>query len=71
MAETARMALPHLVGERFRLLQIERGLSLDHWSRECPVVEGIGLCVPHTGQHGEKTAEKAIKWAARLNAGQP
>ncbi|MBR7539433.1 FAD-binding oxidoreductase, partial [Mycobacterium tuberculosis] len=50
-------------------LQIERGLGLDHWSRECPVVEGIGLCVPHPGQHGEKAAGKAIDWAARLNAG--
>jgi len=50
-------------------LQIERGLGLDHWSRECPVVEGIGLCVPHPAQHGGKAADKAIDWAARLNAG--
>jgi monoamine oxidase len=46
-------------------LQIERGLGLNHWSRECPVVEGIGLSVPHPEQRGGK----AIEWAARLNAG--
>ncbi|MBS0451418.1 MAG: FAD-binding oxidoreductase [Proteobacteria bacterium] len=44
-------------------LQIEHELGLDHWARDCPTVDGIGLTVPHPEQKGAK----AIDWAARLN----
>jgi hypothetical protein len=45
-------------------LQIERELGLDHWAKECPTVDGIGLAVPHPEQKGAK----AIDWAARLHS---
>jgi len=43
-------------------LQAERALGLDHWSAECPSVEGISLVVPAPDGGG-----KAIEWAARLD----
>jgi len=43
-------------------LQAERALGLDHWSAECPPVEGISLVVPAPDGGG-----KAIEWAARLD----
>jgi hypothetical protein len=45
-------------------LQIERDLGLDHWAKECPTVDGVGLAVPHPEQKGAK----AIDWAARLHS---
>ena len=45
-------------------LQIERDLGLDHWAKECPTVDGIGLAVPHP----ELKGAKAIDWAARLHS---
>ncbi len=45
-------------------LQIERDLGLDHWAKQCPTVDGIGLSVPHPEQQGAK----AIDWAARLHS---
>ncbi len=42
-------------------LQTERALGLDHWTHDCPPVQGISLAVP-AGDGG-----KAIDWAARLD----
>jgi flavin reductase (DIM6/NTAB) family NADH-FMN oxidoreductase RutF len=42
-------------------LQAERALGLDHWSSDCPPVEGISLAV--AGADGGK----GIDWAARLD----
>ncbi|MEY4562055.1 MAG: hypothetical protein RLZZ618_1332 [Pseudomonadota bacterium] len=44
-------------------LQIERDANLDFWEQECPLIEGIGLTVPHPEQPGQKL----IDWAARLD----
>jgi hypothetical protein len=44
-------------------LQIERAHGLDWWERDCPPVEGIGLCVPHPAEPGARL----IDWAARLD----
>ena len=45
-------------------LGIEREFGLDRWARDCPNVEGIGLCVPHPAQPGARL----IDWAARLRS---
>jgi hypothetical protein len=44
-------------------LQIERDLGLNHWEKDCPPVEGIGLTVPHPEEQGAKL----IDWSARLD----
>src|SRR5258707_2837842 len=44
-------------------LQIERDLGLNHWEKDCPPVEGIGLTVPHPEAQGAKL----IDWSARLD----
>jgi len=44
-------------------LQIERDLGLNTWERDCPLVQGIGLTVPHPEQPGARL----IDWAHRLD----
>jgi hypothetical protein len=44
-------------------LDHERELGINFWEEACPLVEGIGLAVPHP----EVPGAKVIDWAARLD----
>ncbi|MGO3740990.1 styrene monooxygenase/indole monooxygenase family protein, partial [Kerstersia sp.] len=44
-------------------LDVEAGLDIDHWAKDCPPVEGIGFALPDP----EHPGRKAVDWSARLD----